>query len=83
MLPEEIGDIVFAMKDGELRTVSSPQGFFVLKVSGRKPAKPAQFEAVKEDLRDLLLEQKMKTVLPAYLQGLRRKADIKPLGNSN
>jgi foldase protein PrsA len=80
MLPEEIGDIVFAMKEGDVRTVSSPQGYFVLKVSGLKPAKPAQFEAVKEDLRDLILEQKMKSVLPGYLQELRRKADIKPLG---
>jgi foldase protein PrsA len=80
MLPDEIGDIVFAMKDGDIRTVSSPQGYFVLKVSGIKPAKPAQFESVKEDLRDVILEQKMKTVLPPYLQELRRKAEIKPLG---
>jgi len=82
MLPEEIGDIVFAMKDGETRTVASPQGYFVLKVSGTRPAKPAQYESVKEDLRDLLLEQKMKAVLPGYLQELRRKADIKPLGSN-
>jgi foldase protein PrsA len=82
MLPDEIGGIVFAMKDGEIRTVASPQGYFVLKVSGAKPAKPAQYESVKEDLRDLLLEQKMKAVLPGYLQQLRRKADIKPLGTA-
>jgi foldase protein PrsA len=80
MLPDEIGDIVFAMKDGEIRTVAAPQGYFILKVSGSKPATPAQYESVKEDLRDLLLEQKMKAVLPRYLQELRRKADIKPLG---
>ncbi len=83
MLPEEIGAIVFAMKDGEIRTVSSPQGYFVLKVSGTKPAQPAQYQSVKEDLRDLLLEQKMKAVLPDYLQELRHKADIKPLGGQN
>ena len=82
MLPEEIGDIVFAMKDSEVRTVASPQGYFVLKVSGTRPAKPAQYESVKEDLRDLLMEQKMKAVLPGYLQQLRRKADIKPLGTT-
>ena len=82
MLPDEIGEFVFSMKDGELRTFPSPQGFFVLKVSGTKPAKPAQFDAVKDDLRDLLLEQKMKAVLPGYLQELRRKSEIKPLGNA-
>jgi parvulin-like peptidyl-prolyl isomerase len=81
MLPEEIGEIVFSMKDGELRAVPSAQGFFVLKVSGRKPSRPAKFEEVKDDLRDVLLQGKMKAVLPEYLQGLRRKAEIKPLGS--
>ncbi|MBI5238915.1 MAG: peptidyl-prolyl cis-trans isomerase [Elusimicrobia bacterium] len=80
MLPDEIGKIVFSMKDGEVRVVSSAQGFFVLKVSGRKPSRPARFEEVKDDLRDVLLQQKMKAVLPDYLQELRRKAEIKPLG---
>ena len=81
MLPDEIGGIVFSMKDGDVRTVASAQGVFVLKVSGRKPARPAQFEEVKDDLRDALLQGKMKSVLPEYLLGLRRKAEIKPLGS--
>ncbi len=81
MLPEEIDKIAFAMKPGELRTVPSPKGWHVLQVVAKKPSKPAQYAAVKDDLKDALLEEKMKTVLPDYLQELRRKADIKPLGS--
>ena len=80
MLPDEIDRIAFAMKAGELRSLSSAQGFHILQVVEKRPAKPAQYEAVKEDLRDILLAEKMKSVLPGYLQGLRSKADIKPLG---
>jgi len=81
MLPDEIGSIVFALKTGELRIVPSPQGYFVLEITGKRPAKPAQYETAKDDLRDLLLERKMKAVLPGYLQELRVKANIKPLGS--
>jgi foldase protein PrsA len=81
MLPDEIEQIAFSMKTGELRAVPSPKGFHVLQITGKKPAQPAQYEKVKDDLHDLVLEQKMKSVLPRYLQELRGKADIKPLGN--
>jgi len=81
MLPEEIDRIAFAMKTGEVRVVPSPKGFHILQVAAKRPAQPAQYEKAKEDLRDMLLEEKMKSVLPGYLQELRRKADIKPLGS--
>ncbi|MDD5657411.1 MAG: peptidyl-prolyl cis-trans isomerase [Elusimicrobia bacterium] len=80
MLPEEIDAIAFAMKPGELRVVASAKGRHVLQVVKTRAAQPARFETAKEDLRDMLLEEKMKSVLPAYLAQLRRQADIKPLG---
>jgi parvulin-like peptidyl-prolyl isomerase len=81
MLPEEIDEIAFSMKPGEVRVVPSSKGYHVLQAVATRPGKPAQYQAVKEDLRDLILEEKMKGVLPAYLAELRRKADIKPLGS--
>jgi len=83
MLPEEIDQIAFAMKAGELRVIPSAKGFHVLRVSETRASKPAQFETVKEDLRDMILEEKMKSVLASYLQDLRAKAAIKILGGLN
>lgn len=80
MLPEEIDRIAFSMKAGELRIVSSAKGFHVLQVLAHRPAQPAVYEKVKDDLKDLVLEEKMKAVLADYLKELRGKADIKPLG---
>ncbi|MFI5361886.1 MAG: peptidyl-prolyl cis-trans isomerase [Elusimicrobiota bacterium] len=77
MLPEEIDDIAFAMKTGEIRIVPSPRGRHVLQILERRPAKPAVFAEVKDDLRDMLMAEKIKKAAPEYLADLRRKADIK------
>jgi hypothetical protein len=38
---------------------------------------PLTFAQVKDDLRDMLLSEKIKKAAPDYLAELRRKADIK------
>jgi foldase protein PrsA len=78
MLPPEIEDIAFSMKPNELRTIPSAKGFHILQALDRRPAQPAEFAKVKDDLRELLLQEKIKAALPAYLRDLRSKADIKP-----
>jgi parvulin-like peptidyl-prolyl isomerase len=78
MLPAEIDDIAFAMKTGEIRIVPGPRGFHVLQVLEKRPAKVAVFAEVKDDLRDMLLAEKIKKAAPEYLAELRHKADIKP-----
>ncbi len=80
MLPEEIESIAFAMKPGEIRVVPGPRGQHILQVLGRREAKPAVFSEVKDDLREMLMAQKIKLVAPEYLAGLRRKADIQMVG---
>jgi foldase protein PrsA len=77
MLPAEIDEIAFAMKPKELRVIPSPKGYHILQALERRPAEPAEFAKVKEDLRELILQEKIKAVLPAYLRELRAKADIK------
>ncbi|MFA6003498.1 MAG: peptidyl-prolyl cis-trans isomerase, partial [Elusimicrobiota bacterium] len=67
MLPPEIDRIAFAMKSDEIRTVPSPKGHHILQVTEKRAAEPAKFEAVKDDLRDMLLEDKMKGVLPGIM----------------
>ena len=77
MLPPEIDEIAFTMKVGELRVVPGPRGRHVLQVLGTRPAKLAKFSEIKDDLRDMLLAEKIKKAAPDYLAELRRKADIK------
>ncbi len=82
MLPEEIERVAFDMKAGEVRVVPSAKGFHILQVTDQRPSQPARYEAAKDELRDLLLAEKMKSALPAYLRELRRRADIQPLGSA-
>lgn len=77
MLPPEIDEIAFAMKPGEVRVVPGPRGAHVLQVLEARPAKPAVFAEVKDDLRDMLLAEKIKKAAPDYLAELRKGADIK------
>lgn len=77
MLPPEIEQVAFAMKPGEVRVLPSGKGYHILQALERRPAEPAQFAKVKDDLRELLLQEKIKAALPDYLRGLRSKADIK------
>jgi foldase protein PrsA len=78
MLPAEIDDIAFSMKTGEIRVVPGPRGRHVLQILERRAAKPATFAEVKDDLRDMLMAEKIKKAAPEYLAQLRQKADIKP-----
>lgn len=77
MLPAEIDEIAFAMKPGEIKVVPGPRGSHVLQVLEKRAAKPAVFAEVKDDLRDMLLAEKIKKAAPEFLQDLRRKAEIK------
>ena len=78
MLPAEIDDIAFSMKTGEIRVVPGPRGRHVLQILDRRAAKPASFSEVKDDLRDMLMAEKIKKAAPDYLAELRRGADVKP-----
>lgn len=76
MLPPEIDEIAFGLKPDELRVVPGPRGQHILQALEHRPGKPAVFEEVKTDLRELLLTDKLKKAAPEYLAELRRKADL-------
>lgn len=80
MLPQEIDDIAFAMKAGDIKVVPSPRGRHVLQVLASRPAQPAAFAEIKDDLREMILAEKIKEAAPSYLQDLRRKAEIRAEG---
>lgn len=76
MLPPEIEDIAFAMKPGEIRIVPGPRGSHILQVLEARASKPAVFAEVKDDLREMILADKIKKAAPDYLAALRAKAKV-------
>ena len=83
MLPPEIDEVAFSLKAGELKVVPGPRGQHILQVVEKRAAQPASFAEVKEDLREMLLAEKLKDASQPYLLELRRKADIKTPGKPN
>ncbi len=77
MLPPEIDAVAFSMKPGDLKIVPGPRGQHVLQAVAKRPSAPAVFAEVKDDLREMLLAERIKEASGAYLLELRRKADIK------
>lgn len=81
MLPPEIDEIAFSLQPEEIRVVPGPRGQHLLQALATRPAKPAAYEEVKEDLRELLLGEKIKKAAPQYLRELRAKADVAAPGS--
>jgi parvulin-like peptidyl-prolyl isomerase len=79
-LPQEIDAIAFQMKPGELRALPTDRGWHVLQAVAQRAGEAAVFSKVREDLKELILTEKVKATLPAYLQELRSKASIVPQG---
>ena len=77
MLPAEIDEVAFSLKAGEIKIVPSPRGWHILQVVEQRAAQTAVFDEIKDDLREMLLAEKLKEASAPYLLELRRKADIK------
>jgi parvulin-like peptidyl-prolyl isomerase len=80
MLPPEIDEVAFGLKPGEVKVVPGPRGQHLLQAVEKRPPSPAVFAEVKDDLREMLLAEKIKDASNAFLLELRRKADIKTGG---
>ena len=80
MLPPEIDEAAFSLKAGELKIIAGPRGSHILQVVEKRAAQTASFAEVKDDLREMLLAEKLKAASAPFLLELRRKADIKPVG---
>jgi foldase protein PrsA len=77
MLLPELEKAAFALKPGEVGgPVKTQLGYHLLKVEEVRPAKPAVFDAIKDDLRKSLLADKINKAWPEYLKELRAKAKI-------
>lgn len=83
MLPPEIDEVAFSLKAGEVKVVPGPRGQHILQVVEKRAAQAASFDEVKDDLREMLLAEKLKDASQSFILELRRKADIKTPGKPN
>jgi len=79
MLVPEIEKVVFEMKAGEISPViRTSAGFHMVRVEEKKPVKEAKFDSdMKKRLKKLIFNGKTQQELPGWLDGLRKKAEIK------
>jgi parvulin-like peptidyl-prolyl isomerase len=77
MLPPEIDEVAFGMKAGEIKVVPGPRGQHILQVVEKRAAQTVTFDEVKEDLREMILADKLKDASQPFILELRRRADIK------
>ena len=56
--------------------VKSPFGYHIIQVEEKKPAQKATLAGSKDQIRTMLQQQAVQAQIPAFLQGLRSKANI-------
>jgi peptidyl-prolyl cis-trans isomerase SurA len=71
-LPEFFRDVLRDMKPGDISPVlREPSGFRIVKLLEREDARPYAFEEVREELKQLLGQEKLDAMYDGYLEKLR------------
>jgi parvulin-like peptidyl-prolyl isomerase len=78
ILPETIRGAVASMKEGELSpVVKDPQGFFILKLEERQPARAPSLEAAREPIELKLLQARSQKKYREFVAALREKIKVR------
>lgn len=73
-LPDEIVDLAFKMQPGQVSGVlNSEFGFYLIKVTQRDPGHPSEYAKVKQEVRDLCVEE----IKMSILNQQRKTAEVK------
>jgi peptidyl-prolyl cis-trans isomerase SurA len=77
-MKKSIGDAAFALKEGGLSPVVEDEGVYLLiTVDAKKLGSAEPLENVRSLIERMIRQEKSKAALDAWLEGLRRKANIK------
>jgi len=79
-LEKQFESVVFNLKTEEISDViETNYGFHLFKVTDRKPESIVSYDNVKEQIKQLLLQEKAKKEADEYARKLREKSDVKIL----
>ena len=74
----EFEEAAFSMKVDEISDpVKSDYGYHIIKVTDTKEAAEANFEKSKEEIKGILLDEKMTTEYPTWLEKKQKEYDVK------
>lgn len=74
---KEFEEAAFALEvDGVSDIVKSENGYHIIKVTGKKEAKEAVFEDVKEEIKETLFNKELQTEYPTWLNEKKNEYDI-------
>ncbi len=76
-MPEEF-EVVFSLKKGEISSiVKSPYGYHIFQVVAKRPQAQLGFAAVKEEIRERILQQRQREAFRNWLARSKKKAKIR------
>ncbi|MCL2877611.1 MAG: peptidylprolyl isomerase [Acidobacteria bacterium] len=78
-LETTFADAVFGMSVGEIRLIKSRYGYHVIKLTDKKPEGVAQLDEIREDLTNLLKQNKAQMELAGLIGQLQEQAKIEIL----
>jgi peptidyl-prolyl cis-trans isomerase C len=79
-LEKTLENVVFSLKPGEISDlVETDYGYHLFKVTDRKPETVLSYDSVKEQIRQQLLQDKVKQEADLFAKSLREKASVEIL----
>jgi parvulin-like peptidyl-prolyl isomerase len=77
MLPQEMEEVVFSLKENEISPiVESPYGFHLFKVSQKRRSRMLRLADVKEKIKSTLLSAKLTAAYDQFLAGLKARVPV-------
>jgi len=77
MLPEEMEKVAFAICPGEIsEVIETPFGYHIIEVTEKKIEQKIKYDLVKDDIANIMMQQKFSIELQKYVEELKKKSRI-------